>query len=582
MRLSLFLRSYAYIASFLSAVRAFNVTVGSPTQCDDLAVSWTGGQAPFEILLIPVYETLHNISVPDSAFSNGKGSYSISQLPLKSGTQFLLTMSDATGFGSGGTTNVLIVGAPVANNNCNTTITSPDFTFELPSALTQCNGYTFSNYDGAVQPITITAVIPGGEYVTFNPPNGSSYYNWIADVKAGTDLVFFMMDSQGRQGGISDIEQVSLSSDTSCLNVNSPSSTASAPSQTSSQSVPSSTSNSTTSVAIIAGASVGGVVFLGLMVVLSICCRRKAPPSSCVTLSPKHKDYDYEGEEDGRIPQIYPFQYQPDHANHIFLPIQPGSQAHSANIPDNDPFTQHLRQISYTGSFAGNLSPNRRMTTASPNTPSYQTLPAGLAPPIHPGTHSPISNASTGNFTDNDLHAIFSQTQSSLMSSNTDGLCRYGDAARAGSSVTLASRQMSARAGQTPPPNYSFPSQTHAVSHLTPPIPSRALSHHTSTRSFAINGPPNQTRLSHLSSSMPDEISGNGDVRNSSISFPGGRMTAVAANTPAQIIVHTDLEDSPDTSDAQSVVELPPLYANRQPPAPQPSSAPRQKSPRAR
>lgn len=394
-----------------------------------------------------------------------------------------------------------------------------------------------------------------------------------------------MMDSQGRQGGISDIEQVSLSSDASCLNVNSPSSTASAPSQTSSQSASPGTSNSTTSVAIIAGASVGGVVFLGLMAILGICCRRKASHSSGVALSPKHKDYDYEGEEDGRIPQSYPFQYQPGHANHVFLPIQPGSQAHSTNIPDNDPFTQHLRQISYTGSFARNLSPNRRMTTigsgtASPNTLSYQTLPAGLAPPIHPGTHSHLTNASAGNFAVNDLHATFSQIQPSLMSSNIDGSSKHRDATS--SSMTLTSRQMAAMAEQTPPPNYTLPYQTHTVNHPTPPIQPRALSHHTSAGSFAINGPPNQTQLSHLNSSMPDEISGTGDVGNSSASFPGGRMTAAVANTPAQIIVHTDLEDIPDAPDAQGVVELPPQYADRQPSTPQPSSAQRRKSPRTR
>jgi hypothetical protein len=73
MRPSPLLRSFLYIAFFLSVVRAFNVTVGAPTQCDDLAVSWTGkriyntcselllkftmiagGQAPFEIILVPV------------------------------------------------------------------------------------------------------------------------------------------------------------------------------------------------------------------------------------------------------------------------------------------------------------------------------------------------------------------------------------------------------------------------------------------------------------------------------------------------------------------------------------------------
>ena len=119
-----------------------------------------------------IFNVPNNISVPASAFTNGKGSYSIPQLPFSSGTQFVLTMSDATSFGSGGTTTVLTVGDPVAKNNCNTT-GRVDFTFDLPSALQQCryvvsqpfvavtnycyhSGYAFDAYDGAVQPITIT------------------------------------------------------------------------------------------------------------------------------------------------------------------------------------------------------------------------------------------------------------------------------------------------------------------------------------------------------------------------------------------------------------------------------------------
>ncbi|OJA21454.1 hypothetical protein AZE42_10354 [Rhizopogon vesiculosus] len=499
----------------------------------------------------------------------------------------MLTMSDATGFGSGGTTTVLTVGAPIANNNCNTTVASPDFTFELPTSLQQCNGYTFTSYDGAVQPITITALIPGGEYVILNPPNGSSY-NWVADVEEGTDLVFFMMDSQGRSGGISDIEQVSLSSDSSCLNVNSPSSTASAPSQTSSQSAPS-TSSITTNVGIIAGAAVGGVAFLGLMTVLGICCKRKMSRSSDTMSLKRQKELDYEGEEEGYIHQNYPFQYQTDRVNHISLPIQPGSQSHPTTISTNDPFTEHLRQISYTGNFAGSLSPNRRMTIirgqpASPNPLSYQTLPIGLASPTHPGTHSHLTNASAGDFAVSDPHTPFSQLQPSGVSSNIDGLSRHGD--DVGSPMSLPSRQITAIAGQTPPPNYSFPYQMRPASHPAPPIQPGSQSHHTSTGSFAVSIPASQTQPSYLGSNT-DEITGSGDAGSS---LRRGRTITVAAQTaahpPAQIIMHTDLEDVPVTPDAQDVVELPPQYTNRrspsrQLPSPQPESAPRRKSPRA-
>lgn len=387
------------------------------------------------------------------------------------------------------------------------------------------------------------ALIPGGEFVILNPPNASTSYNWVADVKEGTDLIFFMMDSQGRTGGISDIEQVSLSSDTSCLGVNSPSSTASSPSQTSSQSTPSSTSSSTSSAGVIAGATVGGVAFLGLMIVLGICCKRKmsrsSEPAIIFPLKPR-KDHDYEAEVDSGIPQNSPLQYQA--VSHVLLPIQPASQSQPANAHTIDPFTQHLRQISYSSSFSGSPYPSKRMTTiseqtASPNTFPHQAHPAGLAPPTHPGSHSYLTNASTGNFAVGDPQAPFSQNAPS-------------------SPISPANRQMATMAEQTAPPNYLFPYQTHPVSHPAPPIQSRALSY----------------RASAVMSSTADAILGSGNARSSSMSSPGGRMAAAAAgqtaaNLPAQIIVHTDIEDIQTTPDALGVVELPPQYADRQPPA---------------
>lgn len=60
------------------------------------------------------------MNIPDSNFSNGKGTYE-TQLVFAKDKQFLATMSDASGFGTGGTSDVLKVGASVGNQNCNTT-----------------------------------------------------------------------------------------------------------------------------------------------------------------------------------------------------------------------------------------------------------------------------------------------------------------------------------------------------------------------------------------------------------------------------------------------------------------------------
>ena len=114
-----------------------------------------GGQAPFQLLLSPVsslrysfpqrlvmtnsqaFGTPSNFSIPDSAFSNNQGAWS-TQLAVAAGRKVLLMMSDSTGIGSGGTSQLYTVGSSVSGISCNTTDNGVDFTFEANSALQQC------------------------------------------------------------------------------------------------------------------------------------------------------------------------------------------------------------------------------------------------------------------------------------------------------------------------------------------------------------------------------------------------------------------------------------------------------------
>lgn len=129
-----------------------------------------GGTAPYFLLVTPSLNVPYNYSIPSSSFTNGQGSYSF-QIPFSAGTEFVLTMSDATGFGSGGNSQILTVGNS-SSGSCNTTgrqsflslvpasnthlpLAGVDFTFQANSALSQCRAFTFSAYTGAVQPITI-------------------------------------------------------------------------------------------------------------------------------------------------------------------------------------------------------------------------------------------------------------------------------------------------------------------------------------------------------------------------------------------------------------------------------------------
>ncbi|OJT04749.1 hypothetical protein TRAPUB_4543, partial [Trametes pubescens] len=190
------------------------------------------GTAPFTLTLAPSYGTPRTLNISNDAFQNGKGSYSL-KLPFPAKKQFLAIMSDSTGFGSGGVSPAITTGNSESKDACNLTDPGVDFYFEANSNLAQCREYTFSGYTGAIQPVTIHGVVPGGSSFVLNPPKGPTSYDWTADVASGTSLVFIMTDSQGRQGGSSQIYLVNLSDDASCLDKNSPTSVTNAPSGTS-------------------------------------------------------------------------------------------------------------------------------------------------------------------------------------------------------------------------------------------------------------------------------------------------------------------------------------------------------------
>ncbi|KAG8972226.1 hypothetical protein FRB90_010286, partial [Tulasnella sp. 427] len=134
-------------------------------------------------------------------------------------------MSDATGFGSGGTSDLLTVADPVSGATCDTSVPTLAFDFQLNTALQQCRPYVISDFNLATQPVTIYGLIPLGSVFSLNPAAGAISYSWATNVKSGTRLILTVTDGQGRSGGSSDLLTVGASDDATCIDANSPAST---------------------------------------------------------------------------------------------------------------------------------------------------------------------------------------------------------------------------------------------------------------------------------------------------------------------------------------------------------------------
>ncbi|KAI0321727.1 hypothetical protein OF83DRAFT_1098363 [Amylostereum chailletii] len=266
------------ITAFLiltSAASAFNVTIGDPTECDNFQISWTGGQAPFELGLYPLFGSQRFTTIPDSAFSNGQGSYS-TQLTIAQGHRFLVVMSDATGFATGGVSQLYTVGSS-KGGNCNVTDPGVNFFWDATGALTQCRSYPVEGWQdtGAQFPVTILGLVPDGTFFKNTVSKGNSFTISAVNIKAGTDVVFSVTDAQNRTGGVADLTTVGQSDVTNCLTSIAASSTAVPTSTSTSAADSSATPDTSVSAGTIGAIAAGGLVASASLVALVLFLLRR-------------------------------------------------------------------------------------------------------------------------------------------------------------------------------------------------------------------------------------------------------------------------------------------------------------------
>jgi len=286
-------------------VQGFYFSTTTPTQCGDFHVSWTGGQVPFSLTVVPVFgtQTVYNLS--DSAFNNGVGTFNTT-LTLPEKQQLVVVMSDATGFATGGISPLLTVGPASLGETCNTSQADAQFYFTIDNTLEECRPFTFSEYPNATQPVTIYAVVPGGSGIEFNPPTGPEFVWNPANVPANTSMLFYMTDAQSHTGGASGIMVSHATGDTSCINSTSPSTTGVAASSTLIR-APTSTSSPVSgskkiSAGVISGIVVGGMIgLIGFAALVAFLFRRRNYKSSTPPLDNHHMDIDEVFHEDPEL-----------------------------------------------------------------------------------------------------------------------------------------------------------------------------------------------------------------------------------------------------------------------------------------
>jgi len=204
----------------LPASNAFTFNFTSPpAQCTNTIVQWSGGHPPFRLLLIPT-GLLHPEVRVIADFTIANGTSFTFPLTYPENSTFVALMSDATGFGAGGTTDIITVAATKDNSCLIKTMVAPAFyMFISPSVPQECTPMNISYSAAAKPPVDIFAVVPKGassRIETGAPANKS--FVWIPTLPAGASMMLVAGDTTGAgKGGSTDVLTVAVAANsTTC------------------------------------------------------------------------------------------------------------------------------------------------------------------------------------------------------------------------------------------------------------------------------------------------------------------------------------------------------------------------------
>ncbi|BEJ11668.1 hypothetical protein CspHIS471_0201280 [Cutaneotrichosporon sp. HIS471] len=265
---------------------AFNFTTTTPTQCEDWTITWDGGTAPFYMLIVPTvtitYGRIQNISLPVSGGPPYSHTFKLEQ---PTGLEFAVVLSDATGWGTGGASDIQRVQIS-QDPACLSALALADFYFwtepiDLPQ---QCSSMRVAwNTQNITYPMGLHGFVPGGSTWDIPVPQDRqlSSANWTVDMDSGTRFLLLMTDAgKYGTGGSTTPITVQYSGNSTCMGPDSPRVT-NKPTQTPSASPSPSPGSGGSNVGAIVGGVVGGIV--GLILVLTalwLFCRRRKRSST--------------------------------------------------------------------------------------------------------------------------------------------------------------------------------------------------------------------------------------------------------------------------------------------------------------
>ncbi|KAG9095981.1 hypothetical protein FRC07_011005 [Ceratobasidium sp. 392] len=163
-RSALLIAAFHLLAS-LDIARAFNFTFQTiPAQCEELSIAISGGTPPYRLLIVPIGSLLTPPEIRTIVDRNITGTSDSFTFNYPAASQFVAMMSDATGIGTGGTSAIIAVGGGTKSDCLPSSASAPQFYLYLdPETPTQCGSMNVSWGSGFVPPVSVYAMVIGGQ-----------------------------------------------------------------------------------------------------------------------------------------------------------------------------------------------------------------------------------------------------------------------------------------------------------------------------------------------------------------------------------------------------------------------------------
>ncbi|TIB04670.1 hypothetical protein E3P96_01564 [Wallemia ichthyophaga] len=217
----------AFVILPLALPFSFNVT--KVVECGSFQINWSGAEPPVRFLAIPNgsppdQEESAHVIVAYEVDGNVDGTYTYPNWPMAAGVNFTVTMSDAQGFGTGGTSDIITTDQGVGPYCEQSGYLPYTFSIDPSTNWTTCETITLHTlHKNSSTPYDYYALSPNTTPIRIQhiTQDDSGTFNYTFTQPPGTKVVFFTGSEQGslqyNTGGSSSIQTIGEGSDTGCV-----------------------------------------------------------------------------------------------------------------------------------------------------------------------------------------------------------------------------------------------------------------------------------------------------------------------------------------------------------------------------